>query len=61
MTANNMKDPAALRDRGADLVLMSFREAAGQAVDLIFGGNRRSAAPEQFAMAKDSKKDGASS
>ncbi len=61
VTADTMKDAAELRDKGADLVLMPFRDAADQAVDLLLGRNRRSAAPEELAMAGDSKRDGASS
>lgn len=61
ITADNMKDAALLRSRGADLVLMPFRDAADQAIDLLLGKNRPPAMAEQFSMTNAHNQDGTSS
>ncbi len=58
VTADTMKDADLLRSRGADLVLMPFRDAADQAVDLLLGRQRRPAAPEPIATAVESEGQG---
>ena len=41
VAASGAEDARAMRERGADLVLMPFLDAADQAVDLILGRDRR--------------------
>ncbi len=50
--ADSQRDADTLREKGADLVLLPFRDAADQAVDLILGTNRRPASPEPEAGTK---------
>ncbi len=59
LTAYTAADVELLRDRGADLILMPFRDAADQAVDLLLGRTRNSAAPEP-AAAGEGKAEGVS-
>ncbi|HET6518524.1 MAG TPA: NAD-binding protein, partial [Geminicoccaceae bacterium] len=51
VAAGDPRDAQAMRERGADLVLMPFLDAADQAVDLILGRDRRAPprAPEAVA------------
>lgn len=46
VTADSVKDAENLRERGVDLVLMPFRDAADQAADLLLGERRVDAMPE---------------
>jgi len=61
VTAHTVNEAELLRDKGADLVLMPFRDAADQAVELLLGRNSQPAASEQFDMVKDSKQSEVSS
>jgi len=59
VTADTEKEAGVLREKGADLVLMPFRDAADQAVDLLLGRNRRGVAPEPVAVAERDGAEGA--
>ncbi len=61
LMAYTSSDAELLRGRGADLVLMPFRDAADQAVDLLLGRNRPRPAPEPLAVAEGGETDGVSS
>ncbi len=60
VTAESAKDAKTLREKGADLVFLPFRDAADQAVELLLGSNRQGTTTEEFAMAKGNKQDGVS-
>lgn len=61
IAADGLKDAELLQERGVDLILLPFRDAADQAANLLLGETQPTAVPEQITMEKASKSDGATS
>ncbi len=59
VTADNEKDAAMLRDKGADIVLMPFRDAADRAVELLLARHARDVTSNPVTLDENNKPMGA--